>query len=120
NAPCVQKTNDAGQVVESVCNSHGRMVKKFFKYDAAGHVIDESLEDDGKLASRATYSFDDQNRMTSIGQYNTENVMTRKLTFSYDDLAHRAESTESLLKDGKLVVVQRGVSTFDGKGNVLK
>lgn len=119
SASCIAKTNDNGQAIETDCDWHGKSMKKFFKYDAAGHVIDESLEEDGKLASRVTYSFDEQGRMTSIRQYNSENELIRKLTFSRDDKARRSEGTTSLLKDGKLVLIEKGVSTFDERGNVL-
>ena len=117
---CVRKNNDQGQEIERDCMDHGRVMKMFFSYDAAGHVIDESQQEaNRKLKWRHTFNFDDNGNMTSLGQFDSENKLTRKLTWTFDEKGNRTEWTESLLKGEEMVLFEKIVSTYDDKGNVL-
>ena len=119
-AECVRKNNDQGQEIERDCMDHGRVMKMFFSYDAAGHVIDESQQDaNGKLKWRHTFNFDDNGNMTSLGQFDSDNKLTRKLTWTFDERGNRTEWTESLLKGEEMVLFEQIVSTYDDKRNVL-
>src|SRR6266581_4853226 len=103
-AECVRKNNDQGQEIERDCMDHGRVMKMFFSYDAAGHVIDESQQEaNGKLKWKHTFNFDDNGNMTSLGQFDSDNKLTRKLTWTFDERGNRTEWTESLLKGEEMV-----------------
>jgi hypothetical protein len=43
----------------------------------------------------------------------------RKLTWSFDERGNNTEFTESLRKDGEMLLFQKNISTFDDRGNVL-
>jgi hypothetical protein len=119
-AECVRKYNDKHQEIERDCMDHGRAVKMFFEYDPAGHVIDESLRDEnGNLKWRHTFGFDDKGRRTSLGELDSDDKLKRKLTWVFDERGNNTEFTESIRKDGEMVLFQKNVSTFDDKGNVL-
>jgi hypothetical protein len=119
-ATCVATVNDIGQAIEKDCTSHGRQLKMFFRYDAAGHVIDELQQDaEGKLIWHHSFAFDEKGRRTSVEEFDTDNKLRRKLTRSFDDKGNNTEITQSVRKDEEMVLFQKNTSTYDDKGNVL-
>ena len=99
-ATCVGRVNDIGQEIERDCTSHGRQLKMFFRYDAAGHVIDELQQD-------------------AEGKFDTDNKLKRRLTWSFDDKGNNIEITQSVRENDEMVLFQKNTSTYDDKGNVL-
>lgn len=119
-ATCVGRVNDIGQEIERDCTSHGRQLKMFFRYDAAGHVIDELQQDaEGKLIWHHSFVFDEKGRRTGLEEFDTDNKLKRRLTWSFDDKGNNIEITQSVRENDEMVLFQKNTSTYDDKGNVL-
>ena len=88
------------------------------KWDENGNeIFYQSVDGDGHLILKETKSFNDDSKMTSRVEYNSDGNISEKEAFTYDDKGNILEHKLWKPEDNSLVIRKR---TYDEQGNWVK